>query len=97
MQAPIDVAKFANLDRDVILAGELARRYKRDLDCYRHNVALLDRSLATVPMVAAQPRGARRGFHHWDADRVRRSSEGIRWLRPDPPRPAGGLLLARHR
>lgn len=50
-----DLAKHAGLDWDVILSAELARRYKRDLDCYRYNVALLDRPLSRVLMVAAHP------------------------------------------
>lgn len=50
-----NVAKYADLDWDVILSAELARRYKRDLDCYRYNVALLDRPLSSVLMVAAHP------------------------------------------
>lgn len=50
-----NLAKYADLDWDVILSAELARRYKRDLDCYRHNVALLDRPLSSVLMVAAHP------------------------------------------
>ncbi len=50
-----DSAKFANLDWDVILSAELARRYKKDLDCYRYNVALLGRPLSAVLMVAAHP------------------------------------------
>lgn len=51
----VDLAKHADLDWDVILSAELARRYKRDLDCYRYNVALLDRPLSRVMMVAAHP------------------------------------------
>ncbi len=50
-----NLAKYADLDWDVILSAELARRYKRDLDCYRYNVALLDRPLSSVLMVAAHP------------------------------------------
>jgi 2-haloacid dehalogenase len=50
-----NVAKHADLDWDVILSAELARLYKRDLDCYRYNVALLDRPLSRVMMVAAHP------------------------------------------
>ncbi len=51
----VDLAKHADLDWDVILSAELARRYKKDLDCYRYNVALLDRPLSSVLMVAAHP------------------------------------------
>jgi 2-haloacid dehalogenase len=51
----VDLAKHADLDWDVILSAELARRYKRDLDCYRYNVALLGRPLSTVLLVAAHP------------------------------------------
>jgi 2-haloacid dehalogenase len=50
-----NLAKHADLDWDVILSAELARRYKRDLECYRYNVALLDRPLSKVMMVAAHP------------------------------------------
>jgi 2-haloacid dehalogenase len=50
-----NLAKYAELDWDVILSAELARRYKRDLNCYRYNVALLDRPLSRVMMVAAHP------------------------------------------
>lgn len=50
-----NLAKHADLDWDVILSAELARRYKRDPDCYRYNVALLDRPLSSVLMVAAHP------------------------------------------
>jgi 2-haloacid dehalogenase len=50
-----DVAKYADLDWDVILSAELARLYKKDLDCYRHNVVLLGRPLSAVLMVAAHP------------------------------------------
>ncbi len=50
-----NLAKYAGLDWDVILSAELARRYKKDLDSYRHNVALLDRPLSKVLMVAAHP------------------------------------------
>lgn len=50
-----NVAKHAGLEWDVILSAELARRYKKDLDSYRHNVALLDRPLTKVMMVAAHP------------------------------------------
>ncbi len=50
-----NLAKHADLDWDVILSAELAQRYKRDLDCYRYNVALLDRPMFKVMMVAAHP------------------------------------------
>lgn len=50
-----NLSKYAGLDWDVILSAELARRYKRDLDCYRFNVALLGRPLSSVLMVAAHP------------------------------------------
>ena len=50
-----NLAKHADLDWDVILSAELARRYKRDPDCYRYNVALLDRPLSSVLMIAAHP------------------------------------------
>ncbi len=50
-----NLAKHADLDWDVILSAELARRYKRDLECYRYNVALLDRPPSSVLMVAAHP------------------------------------------
>ena len=50
-----DMAKYADLDWDVVLSAELARRYKRDLESYRYNVSLLDRPMAKVMMVAAHP------------------------------------------
>lgn len=50
-----DLAKYADLDWDVMLSAELARLYKKNLDCYRRNVALVDRPLSTVLMVAAHP------------------------------------------
>jgi 2-haloacid dehalogenase len=50
-----NLAKHADLAWDVVLSAELARSYKRDLDCYRYNVALLDRPLSSVLMVAAHP------------------------------------------
>jgi 2-haloacid dehalogenase len=50
-----NLAKHADLDWDVILSAELVRRYKRDLESYRHNVALLDRPMSEVMMVAAHP------------------------------------------
>jgi 2-haloacid dehalogenase len=50
-----NVAKHAGLDWDVILSAELARRYKKDLESYRYNVALLDKPLTKVMMVAAHP------------------------------------------
>ena len=51
-----NLAKHAGLEWDVILSAELAHRYKRDLDSYRHNVALLDRPMSSVMFVAAHPR-----------------------------------------
>ncbi len=50
-----NMAKHADLAWDVVLSSELARRYKRDLESYRHNVSLLDRPMAKVMMVAAHP------------------------------------------
>jgi 2-haloacid dehalogenase len=51
----VDLAKYADLEWDVVLSAEFARRYKKDLDCYRFNVGLLDRPLSSVLMVAAHP------------------------------------------
>lgn len=51
----INLAKYADLDWDIVLSAELARRYKRDLDCYRYNVGLLGRHPSRVMMVAAHP------------------------------------------
>jgi 2-haloacid dehalogenase len=51
-----NLAKHAGLEWDVILSAELAHRYKRDLDSYRRNVALLDRPMSSVLFVAAHPR-----------------------------------------
>ena len=50
-----NMAKYAGLDWDVILSAELGRRYKKDLNSYRHNVALLARPMSKVMMVAAHP------------------------------------------
>ena len=50
-----NLAKHADLDWDVILSAELVRRYKRDPESYHRNVALLDRPMSKVMMVAAHP------------------------------------------
>lgn len=51
----VNGAKHAGLAWDVVLSAELAHRYKKDADCYRENVALLDRPMSSVLMVAAHP------------------------------------------
>ena len=50
-----NMAKYADLDWDIILSAELPRLYKKNLDSYRQSVALLDRPMEKVMMVAAHP------------------------------------------
>ena len=52
----VNMARHAGLPWDALLSAELARRYKRDLESYRFNIALLGLQPEDTMMVAAHGR-----------------------------------------